>query len=112
MKKDNILERIPVRKSNITWQDAEVITLIIHRDSLFEKIMHKIFKRADEIKVELEEFGSFVWKNCDGKNNIFQISEKVRDHFGEKAEPLVPRLVQYMKILNNNSFITLKRSKE
>ena len=105
-KKDNMLERVPLRSNKIIWEEREgEITLFIHRNSWFEKIMHKIFKKPEVVKVELEEFGATVWKLCDGNKNIYEISEDLKEIHGEKVEPLIPRLIEYIKMLNNNSFI-------
>ena len=34
-----------------------------------------------------------------------QLADDMRDHFGDEAEPLYDRLVQYMQTLRNNRFI-------
>ena len=41
----------------------------------------------------------------DGKRTIYEISEMVREHFGDRAEPVVERLVKYFQILYRNHFI-------
>ena len=41
----------------------------------------------------------------DGQRSIYEIGALVKEKFGEKAEPLYPRLAQYMKTLHNNHFI-------
>ena len=36
----------------------------------------------------------------------------MQQHFGEKAEPLYPRLVQYMKNLEQYEFIVMEQSEK
>ncbi|MGG7165777.1 PqqD family protein [Clostridium ihumii] len=108
-KNDNILEKVPFRNEKINWDDSgESIVLIIKRDSFAEKIMHKIFKKPEVIKIELEKIGSTVWRLCDGHNNVYEISEKLKESHGEDIEPALPRLIEYIKILINNGYISLK----
>ena len=109
-KEENIMEFIPVRNEDILWEyrDSKVI-LKIKRDSFFEKIMHKIFKKSEIINLELEEVGSEIWKLCDGENNIYNIENRVKETFGEKIEPSLPRLLNYIKILKENKYIEFKK---
>lgn len=111
MKKNkNFLEFIPLRNEKIGWKlDDEKVTLIFHRYSLFERIMHKIFKKAEFVKVELEEIGSKIWLLCDGKNTIYDISQQLEKQFGNKIEPTIPRLINYINTLKNNSYIYFKK---
>ena len=37
--------------------------------------------------------------------SIYDIGQLVKQHFGEKAEPLYERLCQFTKILHKNQFI-------
>lgn len=106
MKGKNLLERVPKRNEKISWKELDgKVTLIIFRNSLFEKVMHKIFKKAKVVKLDLEDIGSYVWTLCDGSNNIYEISEKVEKKYGEKAKPTIERLIQYLNMLKNNGYI-------
>ena len=39
--------------------------------------------------------------------SIYDIGQLVKQHFGEKAEPLYERLCQFTKILHKNQFIVI-----
>ena len=43
----------------------------------------------------------------EGKEDLIALGEKVKEAFGEKAEPLYPRLSQYISILESYGFLTL-----
>ena len=58
-------------------------------------LAQKLFKRPRFSYIDLDEFGSFVWKQMDGKRTIY----------GDRAEPVVERLVKYFQILYRNHFI-------
>jgi hypothetical protein len=49
--------------------------------------------------------GSFIWPLLDGETDIIALGEKVKEHFGEKAEPLYERLAKYIQILESYNFI-------
>ena len=52
-----------------------------------------------------DHFGSFIWKQIDGKKDVYQIGRLVKDKFGEEAEPLYERLAKFLHILRSNDFI-------
>ena len=43
--------------------------------------------------IELDDFGTFVWHSIDGVRSIYDIGQLVKEHFGDKAEPLYERFV-------------------
>ncbi|WP_249323901.1 PqqD family protein [Wansuia hejianensis] len=108
-KDDNYLEYIPIKNERIQWRDREddLIQLIVHRNSLFERIIRKLFFTPDKFKIDLDHIGSFIWKNIDGEKSIYDLGELVKHEFKGDAEPLYERLIQYLNILKNNKFIEL-----
>ncbi len=103
----NFLEFIPVRNSAIGWtvDDGGKVTLEIENKGLFNRIAQKFFRKPKISYVHLDETGSFVWPLIDGNTNLLTIGEKVREHFGNNAEPLYERLSKYFKILESYGFI-------
>ena len=49
--------------------------------------------------------GSFVWPLLDGEKDIIALGKLVKEHFGDKAEPLYERLAKYFQILESYTFI-------
>ena len=109
-KQQNLLEFIPIRKiENFSSDEKDVITLEIENKGVFNRIAQKLFKKPKISYIHLDEMGSFVWPLIDGQKNITEIGTFVKEHFGEKAEPLYPRLAQYFKILESYGFIEFKK---
>ena len=105
----NYLEKVPVRNSDIKWTaENEIVTLEIENKGWANKIAQKIFKRPKISYIHLDEFGSFVWQLIDGEQNIIDLGPKVQERFGDKAEPLYPRLAKYFQILQSYGFICFK----
>ena len=103
----NYLEGIPLRNPDINWTKAEdgIVTLEIENTGLFNHIAQKFFKKPKISYVHLDETGSFVWPLIEGDKNLIEIGEYVKEHFGEKAEPLYERLAKYFQILESYNFI-------
>ena len=106
----NYLENIPVRQEGLRWDKNEkgLVTLYVHNTGLMKKITQKLFKKPEYTQVHLDENGSFVWPLIDGEKNIIQLGEDVKAHFGEKAEPLYPRLAKFFQILASYGFVSFK----
>lgn len=106
-KKENYLDYIPKHNSLYTWDKTEdgLVTIKVHNRGLFHKIAQIFFKKPKYSYIHLEEFGSFIWEQIDGVKTVYEIGQAVKDHFGQKAEPLYERLSKYMVTLRNNGYI-------
>ena len=112
LEKKNYLDFIPVYSRKITWVENDgVVVVDIYHKGVFPWIAQKFFKRPNVSHITLDKLGSFIWLHIDGKSSVFCIAEAVKNHFGEDAEPLYPRLVKYMQILKNNNFIEYIKEK-
>ena len=109
-KDENYLEKIPQHKEGLKWSvdDNGNVTLHMENKGAFNKIFQVILKKPKVSYIHLEEMGSFIWPLIDGQTDIIKIGEKVKENFGEKAEPLYPRLVKYFEALQNCKFIYFK----
>ncbi len=107
---ENYLDKIPQRAANLGWSqgDDKLISLEIENKGVFNTIAQKLFKKPRVSYIHLDEMGSFIWPIIDGKNSVLDISESVKEHFGDDAEPLYERLVKYFQILESYRFITFK----
>ena len=107
---DNYLENIPVRQEGLRWDADEkgIVTLYVHNIGLMKKITQKLFNKPEYTQVHLDENGSFVWPLIDGEKNIIELGVLVKEQFGEKAEPLYPRLAKFFQILESYGFVSFK----
>lgn len=103
----NYLERKPAHHPDIRWTKSAdgKVTLEVDNVGWANRIAQKLFKRPKVSYVHLDENGSFIWPLIDGKADITAIGVKVKEHFGEKAEPLYERLAQFFRILDSYHFI-------
>ncbi len=110
----NYLEYVPVHKPEIKYEisDDKKVTLFQENTGLFNWIAQKLFKKPRISQIHLDEMGNFIWPLIDGKRNLIEISELVHEEFGDKAEPLYNRLVQYVKTLEAYGFISVNPGAE
>ena len=110
--KANFLDFIPYYSPKITHSDKDgIITVDMYHKGFYALIAQKMFRRPSVSHIKLDTYGSFVWKNINGQNSVGEIADIIKAEFGNKVEPLYPRLVQYMRILHNNKFICYKEQK-
>lgn len=112
-KEENLLDYIPVMNSKYQWEKNEdgFVVIIVRNEGFYNKIAQKLFKVPAKSKISLDLYGTFIWELIDGKNTIYDISEKVKLRFGKDAEPLYNRLVKYFQILKEQNFVLLETGK-
>lgn len=103
----NYLDLIPKKADKLGWHEdlRGRIVLEVENTGLFHTIAQKLFKRPRFSKVHLDENGTFVWPLIDGERTVYDIAVLVKERFGEKAEPLYPRLIKYFQIMEDCHFI-------
>ena len=107
---ENYLDYVPCHNPEIKYEiDGEhKVTIFQENRGMFNFIAQKLFKKPRISQIHLDEMGNFIWPLMDGERNLIEIAELVKAEFGEKAEPLYNRLVQYVRTLETYGFITVK----
>lgn len=105
--KKGVKQLIPAIKKNVTWEknDDGIIIATIWHNNWLEKILQKIIGFPEKFDVDLDEFGSFVWENIDGKKNIFELVNIAQEKFGNEKEQVYKRALIFFKQLLNNKLI-------
>ena len=113
MKKgQNFLEMIPSISGKVRLTESEgLVTISFDRDSWIDKIFLFIFNRPQTINVELDETGTKVIKLVDGKRNIHEISEELKNSFEDGFEQHMHRTTMFISTLYKNKFVELKVAK-
>lgn len=105
----NYLDYVPMANPKNNWDEKNgVVTIhMIHR-GFYAKIAQKFFHTPRVSNINLDGYGSFLWKQIDGEKTVGQLAELMKAEFGKDAEPLYDRLVKYVQILRNNEFILFR----
>lgn len=98
-----ILNYIPVRECNHEIKDDKVFVVY----DKFEKTwFDKIIKPKKEkiARIELDEVGSFIWLNCDGKNKSEDLIKLAQEKFTNYGQ-IEQRVLLFLTQLENKKFI-------
>ena len=103
---ENYLEKKPVR-GKLSWDSDENgnVTLHVENKGAMNRIAQILFKKPKVSYIHLDETGNFIWPLLDGEKDIIEIGKAVKEHFGDKAEPLYERLSKYIQTLEGYGFI-------
>ncbi len=99
----DISDYIPVRECSHKIKNEKVF---VHYDKFEKTWLDKFIKPRKEkvAEIELDEIGSFIWLNCDGKNNVKRIIELTQVRFS-KDEKIDQRVSLFLTQLENKKFI-------
>ena len=103
----NYLDVVPVYSESCRYRmgDKGEVIILVENKGVFHWIAQKFFHRPRVSQIHLDEMGNFIWPLMDGERTVYDIAMLVREEFGEKAEPLFERLVQYVKNLESYGFV-------
>lgn len=106
----NLLDLVPSQSQKFRSETAEngAVTIFVENKGPFNFVAQKLFKKPRFTQIHLEEFGSFIWKQIDGVKTVKEIADLMHETFGEKSDPLYPRISMYIKTLSAYEFIELK----
>jgi len=57
--------------------------------------------------IKLDEHGSFIWNHCDGNTTIGEISDKMKEKFGENFDPTYERIGKFVNQLVRDRFLVI-----
>ncbi|OYD07206.1 PqqD family protein [Paludifilum halophilum] len=113
--KENLLTMKPVLKEKYRLQprsprdESSGYELIVPRTGWLERFSIRFLRQPALIRVRLDDLGSFVLSHCNGGFTVEEIADRLQERFGEEAEPVLPRLVKYLQIVEANEWIRMER---
>jgi len=102
----NLWELIPIRKFEFEKSENELVTILIPKFTnkfLVQYLMPRL--KYPFIKIKLDEIGSAVWNEIDGKKKVGEIADILEKKFGEKIQPIEERLSKFFTQLKLHQFI-------
>lgn len=109
-KEENALDYIPIKKEKLHYKEEEnKIVVILEEKGIFDRIA-QLFYRAPKIRyLHLDKKGTYILTLIDGKSTIYDIACEFKRVFQEEAEPLYPRLLQFLQILKGYDLIEISK---
>ena len=107
MERENILSVIPIRNPEVLWEENKFgrIRIRVERNDLFYGVIKKLTGRVRIDKIPLDPYGSFIWRNIDGKRTIEEIKDYLQEQQEEEIEDLEERIFRYFQELKKHQFI-------
>ena len=90
---------------NVEYEINEngIVTVLEKQDHKVQQFFRKLkFKIPMYKKIELDEYGSYVFLQIDGKNNIKKIGENLEKKYKEGSYPLYERLLLFLNHIDVN----------
>lgn len=90
-----------------------IITVLFKKEKL-GFIERTFFKKQTEkpYKIDLDEIGSFIWLQIDGKKSVGVITEMAKNQFHNKIDPAEERVELFINQMHRNKLVSLFEKKE
>jgi hypothetical protein len=80
-----------------------IVTILQKQDHKIQKFFRKLKFRIPEYKkISLDEYGSWIFLQIDGKKNVKDIGESLEVKYGDKVHPLYERLLLFLNHIDIN----------
>ncbi|WP_123053911.1 PqqD family protein [Clostridium sp. JN-1] len=98
----NIIFKISDNLEYETDKD-NIVTILEKQDHKIQRFFRKLKFRIPEYKkTTLDEYGSYVLLQIDGKKTIKEIGENLEAKFGDEVHPLYERLLLFLNHIDVN----------
>ena len=107
----NLLDYVPVKECKWTRQKDRPDLVKILKPRFETKMGGRIGKKMKLKKtfnLNLDEYGTAVWRLCDGRLTVREVGDALKTQFGDEVEPLYFRLAEFLIILEGQKVIFLK----
>lgn len=113
---ENDLKKVIYKKNNqvdyLISPDG-IVTIVRQQNHPIQKFFRKLgIKIPHRTYLELDEYGSFIFKNIDGKTNVYDLGKKLSDKFKGSRDMLYTRLVIYLQNIEKNEKLIVNCSQE
>ena len=103
-----ILKSLPLRNQLIEWEaddKGEVSLVIPQKETLWLKLVAKLFMLPPKRVVVLDDVGGFVWQLCDGHNSIGHIVKQLCDKYRMTRKEAETSLFTFMRQLGKRGMV-------
>ena len=109
MGREEMFKSIPVKNPEVSWETGKSgrVKLNVERKEFIYKVIKVFTGKGRYEKVPLDRYGSFIWKNIDGKKSVQKILELLEDEYEGEIEDGRERTYKYFKSLKEYEFIML-----
>ena len=108
--KKNYIDNIP-RINDMKWEVLEdgIVEITVENTGFYNKVAQRLFKKPRYSFIKLDEYGSFVWQQIDGKKSIYEFGKELGNKHKGASDQLYERLSKYFGILERNKYIVFEK---
>lgn len=102
---EEVLNLVFKKSENIEYEVSSegIVTILEKQDHKVQNFFRKLkFKIPMYKKMELDEYGSFIFLQIDGKKNVKELGIKLEEKYGEESHPLYKRLLLFLNHIDVN----------
>lgn len=110
LSKPEALDAVPVRNPLCKEEETAgggLLVLVPVRESGWARLMKRLTYVPRYRKIELDEIGAFVWKQCDGRTNVRVLIDRLCKRFKLSYREGEVSLTQYLRTLAKRNLIGL-----
>jgi hypothetical protein len=102
----NLLEITPVRTADWEEHGGRVVVLRpAPTGGGMRVVLNRFFFLLSARKIKLDEIGSFVWLQLDGKQTVAEVAQKLGDEFGDRVKPPEERLGYLVRVFRREELV-------
>ena len=102
---EEVLNLVFKKSENIEYEVSSdgIVTILEKQNHKVQNFFRKLkFKIPMYKKMELDEYGSFIFLQIDGKKNVEELGIKLEEKYGEESHPLYERLLLFLNHIDVN----------
>ncbi|MGG2467462.1 MAG: PqqD family peptide modification chaperone [Paraclostridium dentum] len=102
---EEVLNLVFKKSENIEYEVSSdgIVTILEKQDHKVQNFFRKLkFKIPMYKKMELDEYGSFIFLQIDGVKNVKELGIKLEEKYGEESHPLYERLLLFLNHIDVN----------
>lgn len=109
---ENYVDKIP--QINKKWEEIEggLVEVTVENKGFYNTLAQKVFKKPRYSFIKLDDYGSCVWKQIDGKKTVYEIGQILKKEHKGASNQLYERLSTYFGILEQNHYISFVDEKK
>ncbi|KZZ85382.1 PqqD family peptide modification chaperone [Bacillus sp. SJS] len=109
-KERNLLELVPLLANHVELQmkDGGKGVLIVQRANWAERFSIRFLKQPSFRTIQMDEYGTYALSQMKNDATVADLANAMSAHFGEDAEPVLPRLTKFIQILESQEWLVWK----
>jgi len=112
LKEINSLDLTPVRQMEFETNDKGKVDILMprFRNAVLKRALHSK-RKGEYIRIHLDDLGSAIWMQVDGKMNVHELCTRLQTTHPEKLNPpeeTEERVAKFLSLLYQERYLTFR----